>query len=368
MNRILLGFAAFALLACGDPPSSRVPSPHEAPLLAHAPGQPSSLPSNVVSPSGDEEAEQPREDPDRVVPPEALPPFAPAITQNLGAEGVRRLEVAASVCGAAVKPDAKGKLRVGCRSCAPFTREYGPDGTVAVLEEKDTFYELEHATFGSFTRAGVDEVAAVLAGCEPYAGNYGGTLIAERKEKGSPIWVARSYRSGLHPISCEPLALPEGRQLLACHWVTGKQITTSYLDVYDFSRGSEEDVSETITTAFEVYEDVYSACFGGRPPGHSIHSGWIDRFSVQASKTVGEIGAVALEVTHGSAKTGPAFDAACKKMIAALDSTSGKRFDLAATIPKKKHRFTLVWNGSTLVLDDEGAKRWGALQPAESDE
>lgn len=325
------------------------------------------MPTNVATaPSEEPPLAQPPEDPDRVIPPETLPPFVPAITQKLGAEGVRRLEVAASVCDAAVKPDQKGNLRVGCRSCAPFTREYGPDGTIAVLEEKDPFYELEHATFGSFTRAGADEVAAVLAGCEPYAGNYGGTLIAERKEKGSPIWIARSYRSGLHPISCQPLPLPEGRQLLVCHWITGKQTTSDLIVVYDFSKGTEEDVSETVTTPFEVYEDVFSACYGGMAD-RTLYAGSIDRFSVQPSASPGAVGTVTLEVTHGSAKRGKAFDAACRKMIAAADDGS-KAPDLTATIPKKKHRFTLVWNGTTLVLDEDGAKRWAVLQPAESDE
>src|SRR6187399_805168 len=112
-----------------------------------------------------------------VIPPEKLPDFDPKWVQALGADGVQKLEIAASVCAAALKHDA-GKLRVGCRACPPFDSTSGPDGQIVVDPQQD-FYEVEAVYLGSFTRTGAREAAAVMLGCEPHAGNFGGTLLVE---------------------------------------------------------------------------------------------------------------------------------------------------------------------------------------------
>jgi hypothetical protein len=145
-----------------------------------------------------------------VVPPERLPEIDPKLALALGAEGVRRLEVAASVC-APVVFHREGRLRVGCRSCPPFDASTGPDGRIVVDPADDAeLYELEALYAGSFTRPGAAEAAAVFAGCEPHAANWGGTLLVERR---GAIWVQVSYRSGFHPADCRTFLRPDARHL-----------------------------------------------------------------------------------------------------------------------------------------------------------
>jgi hypothetical protein len=116
-----------------------------------------------------------------VVPPEQLPAFAPALVRSLGAEGVRRLQIAASLCPAAVVHDAR-KLRVGCRTCPPFDATTGPDGKVVVdPPPQDEFYELEGLCDGSFSAPGRSETAALFRGCESHADNFG--FIPPRAER-----------------------------------------------------------------------------------------------------------------------------------------------------------------------------------------
>jgi hypothetical protein len=295
-----------------------------------------------------------------VVPPSALPTFDPAIVKKLGPEGVRALEVAASVCRAVVGTR-DGKLRVGCQSCPPFRRETGPNGAVEVLPDNADFYPLEAAYFGSFTKAGADEVAAVFAGCEPYAGNYGGTLLASRDKAKSPVWVARSYRSGFHPETCKPYRLPDGHSALLCQWTTGKQTSSDLLDLYDFTVGDEKDVEKGWSRVFETFSDTFSSCINGVLPGASVVAGNLDAF-----RLVPQAGApdkVEVDVTFGAAKPEGAFQAGCKKLLAELEKPDSKGFDLSKVIPRQKLKLTLVWDGKALVLDAASKGRWQVLQP-----
>ena len=304
----------------------------------------------VLSPNAD----------DAVVPPTALPTFDRAIVKKLGPDGLRALEVAASVCSAAVATK-DGKLRVGCQSCPPFSRDTGPNGTVEVLPDNADFYPLEAVHFGSFTKAGADEVAAVFAGCEPYAGNYGGTLLASRDKAKSPVWVARSYRSGFHPETCKPYRLPDGHSALLCQWTTGKQTSSDLLDLYDFTAGDETDVEKGWSNVFATSSDTFSSCINGVLPGASVVAGNIDAFRLV--RQAGALDKVEVDVTFGAAKPDGPFRAGCDKLLAELEKPDSKGFDLRKVIPRQKLKLTLVWDGNALVLDAASKGRWQALQP-----
>lgn len=302
-----------------------------------------------------------------MVPPTTLPAFDPAIVKKLGPKGVALLEIAASVCAPAVAPGKGGALLVGCRSCPPFTAETGPDGTVRVGEstERGEFYELEHATFGSFTKPGVDEVAATFKGCESHAENWGGTLFAQRIGH-SKVWVARSYRSGFHPEACKPFALPDKRDLLLCTWSTGHQGFESELfDSYDFavSEGDEKGWQRI----FALGDDTFASCTMGVIPGRSVVAGSIDRFSILPG-TSGASASIQLDVTFGSLLPNKAFKQRCDALTAELDKDRPVTVDVRSVIPRKKHRLTVIWDGKGFSLDAASAAAWEAVQPVQPPE
>lgn len=351
---VLLG-----LVACGEArPAASGDQPPRAGSLPIPTASTATAPSASAAASAS--AEPPVAD-DEVVPPDALPTFDAAIVKKLGPEGVRALEVAASVCSAVVAPTKDGKLQVGCHSCPPFRRETGPNGAVEMLPESADYYPLEAAYFGSFTKPGADEVAAVFAGCEPYAGNYGGTLLASREKTKSPVWVARSYRSGFHPDTCKPYRLVDNRSALLCKWTTGKQTSSDLLDLYDFAAGDEDEVEKGWSHVFGTYDDAWSSCINGIIPGASVVSGSLDAFRLLPQE--GALDKVEVDVTFGATKPAGAFQAGCKRLIAELDKPDSKGFDLRKVIPRKKLTLTLVWDGKALVLDAASEKRWQTLQP-----
>ncbi len=353
---VLSTFAATSVASCSEP-VSRLPVP---PPVASALPTAEPFPAAPEVVAEEPVAEEPvaEEEDGPVVPPSELPQPTTELAKALGPTGLRTLEVASSLCGAAVRRTAKG-VAVGCRSCPPFTKKYGPDGTIGEVAKGDEFYELEHVTYGAFSRAGADEVAATFSGCEPYAGNYGGTMLAARKAPGSPVWVAQRYYSGAHPSRCEPLALRDGRQLLVCKWTTGKQTTSHFLLVYDFE-GPPEEAADVGSAAFELADNSFSMCLGA-PPGYSVTTGDIDRFTIVPSPDA--VGKVLLDVRFGAALPTKAFAASCQRVF-----DSDEAVDITSWIPTRKHRLALIWNGSSFVLDPPSAARWKAAQPKDPPE
>jgi hypothetical protein len=108
----------------------------------------------------------------------------------------------------------------------------------APRRDVDYVYPLVTETEGSFTHAGLDELAATFDGCEPHAGNYGGTVLY-RNVDGQ--WQNIAYTSGLHPSRCQPYRRADGRDVLICEWTDGHQGTAwTLIFVYDFAGHGEE--------------------------------------------------------------------------------------------------------------------------------
>lgn len=74
---------------------------------------------------------------------------------------------------------------------------------------------------------------------------------------------------------------------------------------------------------------------------------------------------VELDVTFGAGMIQGAFLARCKQAIAERDKPQPRPVDLGATLPRRKLKLTLVWDGKSLVLDVASQARWEELLPKE---
>jgi hypothetical protein len=281
-----------------------------------------------------------------VVPPEHLPEFSASLVRELGAEGLRKLEVAASVCQAAVVHDGR-KLRVGCRACPPFDVSTGPNGQIAV-DGPDEFYELETLVSGSFSEPGKSQAAAVFAGCESHAENFGGTLLVERR---GDVWVHASYRSGFHPASCKAFARPDGRDALVCFWTTDHQgIVHFMLDSYDFTVGDESHPENGWDHLLTLDDNSLSGCWAREPKGKVMTADRIVDFVVTPATSSAATG---LRVTVQFAR-GPishAFVAKCHELSRNTLSEAARPVNLAGLLKPQARTLTLVWDGRQFTLD-----------------
>jgi len=285
-----------------------------------------------------------------VIPPEKLPDFEPEWLRALGAEGVRKLEVAASVCSAALKHDA-GKLQVGCRACPPFDRATGPDGRV-VVDPQEEFYEIEAVYPGSFTRTGAREAAVVMAGCEPHAGNYGGTLLVEWA---GGVWLNKSYRSGFHPSECKLFGLAEARDILVCRWETDHQSHGhEMLDTYDFTLGSEEAPDTGWERVLSLDDSSYVACFDPPEQRREIVADHIRAFHIEAPKQGAPARLVVDARFSHSARTAR-YDAWCRELLRAMETD--QRVDQRGVLNFTPRRLIFEWKGDRFEADANTRKR-----------
>ncbi|HET7541531.1 MAG TPA: hypothetical protein VFK05_16765 [Polyangiaceae bacterium] len=162
------------------------------------------------------------------------PRFLDAIPADLPPELAQQVGILSDLCNVALHYETGGahRIHVGCRTCPPFDgAEAVSDGRIAV--DGNDFYELELLLSGHFTAPNVDQRLAVFNGCEPHSGNWGGTLIAERK--GDKFQSLR-YLSGIHPQACQAYHRPDGRDLAVCEFGDAHQSTsTDTLSVLDFA-------------------------------------------------------------------------------------------------------------------------------------
>jgi len=283
---------------------------------------------------------------DPVVPPEHLPEFSASLVRELGAEGLRKLEVAASVCQAAVVHDGR-KLRVGCRACPPFDISTGPDAQVAV-DGLGEFYELETLISGSFSEPGKSQAAAVFAGCESHAENFGGTLLVERK---GDVWVHASYRSGFHPTSCKTFARPDRRDVLICTWTTDHQgIVHFMLDSYDFNAGDESHPENGWDHLLTLDDNSVSGCWDREPKGKVMTADRIVDFAVTPA-TSSAAGGLGVIVQFARGPISHAFVAKCSELSRNTLNEAVRPVNLAGLLKPQARTLTLVWDGRQFALD-----------------
>jgi hypothetical protein len=324
--------AVLLLGACS--PAAAPPAPRPTPKAARpAPAPP---PTASAAPSATAQAS-------------AAPPIAkgppPPLPRMETPELQEKLAFLAPICPAAVQRDKEGKQQVGCATCAPFEGDARGDGTVQTNPEY--FFPLEHLYPGSFTRAGADEAAAVMVGCEPHAGNYGGTLLGERKDG---VWQQIRYDSGVHPDSCITYRRKDGRDVLVCRWGDGHQ--TSWHEMvfaYDFAESTPDDVEKGWHEIVTMDDTSTTACVLGSLPGEPVRSGRVDKLAFEDRD---KDGVPDLVVTVSQSKSMPSkpFKAKCKELTDSFENDIPKHVDVASALGKRK-KFVLVftYNGSTFV-------------------
>jgi hypothetical protein len=269
----------------------------------------------------------------------------PALRSALGPAGLAKLEVAASVCAAAVR--GKGnKARVGCRSCPPFDGTQGSTRHVAILDEPGAsgvatsdFFELELVLAGSFSRAGAREAAAVFNGCEPHSENWGGTLLVEWKGQ---AWSPVSYRSGFHPAECVVVPAPSLHDVLVCSWGSTHQGHTVWLlDVYDFTRGGSAQAEAGWDRLLTLRDDALASCWDDGDPKISVGS--IDRLSVSAPGASPT--RVLVDVSFGSERKTTKVKAECRAALEQGDQS----VRVGASITPKKTRLEFERHENQMV-------------------
>lgn len=326
MRTPALWFFASLSLACADPPRPIAP-PHAR----------SASPAVTTAPTSEPEAPKEPETTER-------PPLPKLDTPELDAQ----LAFLSSICAPAVKRDSSGAQRVGCMECIYDSQQQNPfDGTVAM--EPDTFFALQSLVYGSFTKAGADEAAASLDGCESHAENWGGTVLAERK---AGAWSMARYDSGLHPDSCVAFRRGDDRDLLICRWVDGHQ---SYwhdqIFSYDFAAG---DLSKGWSEILTMEDDLVPHC--GGPAGQAVTSGRVEEYKLIDLDKDGDKD-LQIVVSHRKGRVNTAYNNTCKKLFEALDKEGAPPVDLGAVLGRPQiSTLDLVFNGAIFVPTPKSQK------------
>jgi|SoiMethySBSTD1v2_1073268.scaffolds.fasta_scaffold424105_2 hypothetical protein len=183
------------------------------------------------------------------------------------------LKFLSPLCETAVVPSERNpkQVEVGCSCCPPFDG-CGPVSGGQPRGNADGAFPAVTRTAGSFTKPGVQELAVTFDGCEPHAGNYGGTMLYRKQQD---AWVVASYTSGMHPQRCQPYRLREGRDVLICEWSDAHQGTGSQnVFVYDFAAPDRE-----CWTDLAGFVDDSFLCEG--EPGKPLTWSTLDRVRIQ---------------------------------------------------------------------------------------
>lgn len=182
------------------------------------PAEPTSSPAPTVPipsdvPSSEAKAEAPAPTPAQ----RALLPLPPT---PVGADP-SHVELAASICAAAVIPDLqkKGRVLVGCRSHPPFDRpEQKPDGALVPGLDPLTVCTIDAVYRGSFTRPGAKQAVIAFGQCKEDEaswdmGNPGSAVVVEESAE---RWKVVAYEPEVNAEACLTYRRPDGRDTLVC--------------------------------------------------------------------------------------------------------------------------------------------------------
>lgn len=246
-----------------------------------------------------------------------------------------------SICPTAAKRDEKGNQKVGCSTCV--TESVKPDGTFVM--DPESFYELRGWVKGSFTRPGAEQIAATLDGCESHAENWGGTLVAEKRDQGHALV---RYDSGVHPDACVPFRRKDGRDVLVCRWGDGHQSRWhDNVFSYDFERSKPDDVEKGWDILVTMDDDSTAGCMGVEP-GTDVRAGKVESYALKDEDGDGQPELV-VEVSQARSKPNKAYEAACKKWEESMEN-GGPPVDVAKALgTRKKSRLVFSYDGTKFV-------------------
>jgi len=313
---------------------------------ASAKSPPSALPSALASPPPAEQIASSEAAPAARPKIASLPQLDASLRKQLGKEGIRRFEFLRSICPISLQQNGTRRL-VGCRVCPPF-EEATPDGKAPEVGfDPGEFYELEGLTPGSFTRAGADEMAAVFSGCEAADENRGWTLLAERAADG--LWVARKYKSGLHPNACVALKRPDGRDLLVCRWEYAHQgLGHASILVQDFAQESAVAGAESWTNWVMLEDNAVSICMDLEATPTLAASSSVTTARIDGLELLPSVGRTAGLVVHAHAwrgKASAAYLALCRNWLHEKVKANPRHIDVRPGLNAPAMRLEFLWNG-----------------------
>jgi hypothetical protein len=102
---------------------------------------------------------------------------------------------------------------------------------------------------GSFTSPSAAEILADYEGCEPHAGNFGGSVLLRRRGTG---WERVAFLPGVRSPTCLRLPRPDGAQALACYssW-SGQGEEDGAIDLLRF-----DATGKLVSTAVRRFSDI----------------------------------------------------------------------------------------------------------------
>jgi hypothetical protein len=217
----------------------------------------------------------------------------------------------ANVCQLAYVASATpGLSHVGCACCPPF--EECEPGKPAIRRSESAYFPGDVVS-GAFTRAGADQRAVPIAGCESHAENYGGMLVLDRGASGL---VVERYISVLAPGRCWTARRDDGRDLLVCERGNMHQGHAQQLFFQWDLAQSDEDLNGA-EPLLDVADDAWSGCYGD--VGRSIESAEasVPRFRTRFGRPELEI---ALDIREG--KVTQAYLDRCRALESLAESGS----------------------------------------------
>jgi len=313
-----LGCSARAVTSAAQSTAAGTKSP-EAPAAAPKPG---SVPAAAPAPAS-------------LVPFAPSAPSAPSVPSGPAAPPVSA-ELTALLGGVCQLVSRPGKTpSAGCACCAPFDECRPSDPPFTGY---DDVFAPAQVIEGAFTRAGADQRALPIEGCEPHAANGGGMLLLERSPGG---FVVERYIGSLFAGECQPVRRTDGRDLLVCARSDAHQ-GTGTVQLFQWDLAAPEEQLVEAGPLLEARDDEWSGC--GSELGQAVSSTEVVRWHVTGS-TAGTRLTVDLDVREGPVTK--AYLSRCRKLEQAPE---GSRPDAAhrprMLLPGRRQRLVFRFDGN----------------------
>jgi hypothetical protein len=249
-------FVGFALLACAG-----------------------TSPRQPIGPSPAARAAAPRATPSAAV---AVAPGT--VRGDANFTGLELLSLLRGSCQLAPLRNAPSGPAAGCTCCAPFDacRPQSSSSSKDLLSStpSDDVFQPSLALAGSYTRAGRDEWALTMQGCEPHVENFGGMLLLARGNDGYEL---KRYVSGLNADACWAIRRDDARDLLVCRRGDVHQGVAEEM-LFQWDLAEADDALLRTAPLADVSDDEMEGCWSeAGTPVSSTHLGE-PRFGEEAGR------------------------------------------------------------------------------------
>lgn len=240
------------------------------------------------------------------------------------------------VCQMAALPAADRTF--GCTCCAPF------DGCRpgAQAEPSDLrLYFPSESVAGAFTRAGAEQRAMPMEGCEPHTANYGGMVVLERR---NGVFELERYVSALNGAGCRAVRRDDGRDLLLCARRDVHQgYAATWLFQWDLS-GSDEQLLQS-EELLAVEDNEMAGCWSEL--GSAVSSAHMAPLAVERSGGRTEL---IVEVETRAGKVSREYLARCTALEQAGEGENAQQVPRPRLLfPARKTRVRFRFDGTSFV-------------------